>query len=88
MSKGEQKVVCVKWSVNCQLVIEVEEKAAETGGRVEIDYRERRRHPLKEQWPPTSGRLWRSLSAFIYTIPENAAAHTLFAAATPINRWR
>jgi hypothetical protein len=49
VSKGEQKVVCVKWSVNCQLVIEVEEKASETGGRVEIAYRDRRRYPLTEQ---------------------------------------
>lgn len=44
--QGEQKVVCVKWSVNCRLVIEVEEKAAETRGRVEIAYRDRRRYPL------------------------------------------
>lgn len=49
MSKGEQKVVCVKWSVNGQVVIEVEKKAAETRGRVEIAYRDRRRYPLKEQ---------------------------------------
>lgn len=74
---GAKKVVCVKWSVNCQLVIGVEEKAIEIGGRVEISYRDRRRCPLKEQKPPPagSGRLCRSLSAFIYTIPDNAAAH-------------
>lgn len=49
---GAKKVVCVKWSVNCQLVIGVEEKAIEIGGRVEISYKDRRRCPLKEQKPP------------------------------------
>lgn len=39
----------MKWGVNCQLVIEVEEKATEIGGRVEISYRDRRRYPLKDQ---------------------------------------